>query len=125
MEAVTSGRSARSDGYDGIPYDQLVFDDIDWREAEDHIRNLRTGRPGELDIEPEWADGAVSDPQRVVGDSRSRSGESVKVIGYSQSAGRVLIVLLVPKSHPPSGEWWGVSAWVANEQHERAYRQRG
>lgn len=126
-QGVTPERHASDDAYDGIPYDELAFEEIDWSEAAAHIRNrsTRKDRPGEIDLEPDWATEAIFDPKRVVGDSRSRSGQSIKVIGYSKSAGRLLIVLLVPKSYPPDGDWWGASAWVANEQHEREYQRRG
>jgi|SRR5581483_6312960 len=124
---MTVERSAGRDAYDGIPYAELLIEDIDWSHAEAHIRErgARKKRTGEFNVEPTWATEAAFDSKRVIGDSRSQSGESIKVIGYSRTAGRLLAVILVPKSHPPAGIWWGASAWAANEHDERSYQQRG
>lgn len=55
----------------------------------------------------------------------SRSGHSVRVIGYSGTAHAVLTVILVDPavdaSEHPDGEWWGSNAWVANDQDRRLY----
>ena len=59
----------------------------------------------------------------LVGDGGSNSGETVKVVGYSAGAGRVLTVLLLPKAQPPTGDWWGVNAWAASSSDERKYRK--
>lgn len=124
---MTRERSAGSHAYDGVPYDELPLNEVDWSQAEAHIRRRaeRKDRPNEFNVEPDWATEAASDPRRVIGDSRSRSGESIKVIGYSEAAGRLLAVILVPKSHPPTGAWWGVSAWAASEHDMGDYRERG
>lgn len=86
--------------------------------------NGRFGRTNAFDVEPEWATEAALDPEGLVGDGGSDSGETIKVVGYSASAGRVLTVLLLPKDHPPAGDWWGVNAWAASPTDERKYRQR-
>ncbi len=117
-------RAAGPTTYDGIPYPLLRISQIDWQQRGDHSRrrSLRKGRPAELDVEPEWATEAAMDRYRLVGDSGSASGLSVRVVGHSPSAGRLLTVVLVPKHRPPAGEWWGATAWVADERQRRAYR---
>ena len=93
---------------------------VDWSKREEYIRS----RHG---IEPTWAEEAVVDAHAVWlrPDPASRSGESVRVIGWSGSAGDVLTVILVTTridpSEPPRGDWWGSNAWVANDQDRRLY----
>ncbi len=121
-------RAAGPDGYDGIPYVELPIDAIEWEPDDaEHIRTrvARKGQPREVDIEPEWATEAALDRQRVAADSGSKTGESIAVTGFSSSARMVLTVLLVPKEHPPRGDWWGATAWVANTKEERNYRKSG
>ncbi|PZS07923.1 MAG: transposase [Acidimicrobiales bacterium] len=85
----------------------------------------RSKRKGldEFDVEPEWANEAVDDPDRLVAsDPGSKSGESVRIVGYSRSADRILTVIVVPKSVTPvSDEWWGANAWASNESDQRKY----
>jgi hypothetical protein len=116
-------RAAGPTTYDGVPYSRLRIDQVDWRHREDHVRrrSVRKGRPTEVDVEPEWATEAATDPYRLAGDSGSASGLSVRVIGRSPSAGRLLTVVLVPNHRPPAGEWWGATAWAANEREGGAY----
>lgn len=58
-------------------------------------------------------------------DPASRSGDSVRVIGWSRSAREVLTVILVDARVDPSeraqGDWWGSNVWVANKQDRRLY----
>lgn len=118
------------DRYEGVPYEDLPIDAVDWLHRAEHIRT-RSARygPGELDVEPEWATEAALDRLRLVGPG---SGRSVEVVGYSPSApardrsgtGRVLKVWLVPKEQagePPQGAWWGASACDGNDQDRRDY----
>ncbi len=93
---------------------------VDWSKREDYIRARHS-------VEPAWADEAVADDHAVwlQPDPASRSGDSVRVIGWSRSASEVLTVILVearvdPNEHP-QGDWWGSNAWVANEQDRRLY----
>jgi hypothetical protein len=53
---------AEEDAYDGVPYGELRFEEVDWSEAVEHVRDRRgrSGRAGELDIEPEWATEALA-----------------------------------------------------------------
>ncbi len=117
--------------YDGIPLADLPIDAVQWTDAvAEHIRtrSLRYGRP-EFDVEPEWATEAALDRRRLVRPGRSKSGESIVVLGLSPSApgltpaavGRVLKVWLVPVTHPPAGGWWGASACDADLRTRRIY----
>lgn len=60
-------------------------------------------------------DGLWFDP-----DPKSTSGASVRVIGYSQSAAGVLVVILV---HRDGGGWWGANGWRAKSADRRIYRE--
>lgn len=94
--------------------------EVDWSWREAYIR----ARHG---VKPVWADEAVDDEHAVwlEPDPASRTGASVRVIGWSRSAGEVLTVILVDArvdpSDLPQGDWWGSNAWVANEQDRRLY----
>lgn len=105
-------RRAAGDAYDGFSYEDLPIEQIDWSMQDEHVREraARKGQPNEFNVHPEWATEAAFDPDRKLGDSGSRSGVSVKVIGWSSQAGRHLRVLLAPKwkaGEPAPGAWWG------------------
>lgn len=123
---------AGEDGYDGVPYEDLEFDEIAWSdEVAQHMasRSQRYGRI-EFDIPvPRWATEAAQDPRRLVGDGRSRDGASVRVVGWSPSAragdgggaGRLLKVWLVGDGPATTGRWIGRTACEANESDARDY----
>ena len=134
LRACYSGEvHAGEDDYDGVPYADLEFAEVDWSEAVEHIRDRRgrTGRADEFDVEPEWATEALADARRLVGAAGSRSGLTVKVLGWSPSApareagghGRLLKVIVAPKDHPPAGRWWGATAMDANDADRRRYEE--
>lgn len=107
--------------YRGIPLDELRIESVEWTDAQaEHIRtrSLRKN-PAELDIEPEWATEAAFDPERIVG--LPGTGQSIKVIGYSEAAGRLLKVWLYPRNLQ-KGEWFGASACAANTTDQRNYK---
>jgi hypothetical protein len=111
--------------FDGLPYARLPIDGIDWRHRGERLRRravLARAR-GDAALEPEWATEAALDPRRLVGGAGGRSHLSVRVVGHSRSAGMLLTVVLVPKRRPPDGEWWGATAWTADEPQRRAYRE--
>lgn len=57
------------------------------------------------------------DPRRLVArDPKSRTGEAIRVLGYSAAMDRVLVVVLVPDGHPPSGLWHVATAWPAESR---------
>lgn len=93
---------------------------MDWSRRADYI----AARHG---IAVLWADEAVNDAHAVwqVPDPASRSGLSVRVIGYSASAGAVLTVIVVSADADPDkrpdGDWWGSNAWVSNRQDRGLY----
>ena len=78
-------------------------------------------------VDPACADEAVNGDHAVwlTPDPASRSGRSVRVIGYSTSACEVLTVILVAadvdETEKPVGEWWGANAWVASPRDRRLY----
>lgn len=63
-------------------------------------------------------DSVVIDP-----DTKSQSGRSARVIGYSPSAAAVLTVILVRRRDRP-GAWWGANGWRSNDNDRRIYRER-
>jgi hypothetical protein len=83
------------DLYDGLSVERLPIDAVDVPD-EAHLR--RSDRySGAVDIEPEHAIEAVFDPRRLVArDPKSRTGEAIRVVGYSAGMDRVLVVVLVP-----------------------------
>ena len=66
---------------------------------------------------------ALADAGAVVidPDTKSRSGQSARVIGYSPGVGAVLTVILVRREDQP-GAWWGANGWRANSSDQRIYR---
>jgi hypothetical protein len=111
--------------YEGAPYRALVFDDVDWSEIGEHDPARRSQRKGrsERDVRTEWATEACQDPERFVSASDSRSGLTVKVVGRSESAGFIVTVIVAPKHHPPSSEWWGATAWKAKPTEVQLYEE--
>lgn len=55
-------------------------------------------------------------------DPGSRSGRSVRVIGYSRSREAVLTIILV---HRDGSAFWGANGWVANASDRRRYERGG
>jgi hypothetical protein len=108
------------DLYDGIPVDRLPIDAVD---VPDPAHRRRSDRyRGAVDIEPEHAVEAVFDPRRLVArDPKSRTGEAIRVVGYSAGMDRILVVVLVPDGHPPSGLWHVCTAWPAEGNLRRLY----
>lgn len=51
----------------------------------------------------------------------SQTGITVKVTGYSPSAGFVVTVVVAPKDKPPTWRWWGATAWKAKKQERETY----
>lgn len=50
----------------------------------------------------------------IARDPRSATGEAIRVIGYSPTAMRYYVVVMIPDTHPPSGLWHVATAWPAN-----------
>ncbi len=87
---------------------------VDWSYRADYIRE----RHG---IEVEWTDEALEDPDavRIDPDPASRSGRSVRTIGYSPKAGHLVTVITVEEA----GITYGVNGWKSNEVDTRRYRE--
>ncbi len=110
--------------YDGIPVDRLPIEAVDVPDVAHLRRSARYS--GAVDIEPEHAIEAVFDPRRMVArDPKSRTGEAVRVVGYSAGMDRVLVVLLVPDDHPPGGLWHVATAWPADDRTRAVYGGKG
>ncbi len=111
--------------YDGVPYADLVFEDIDWSEVGEHDPARRAERKGtsETDVQTEWATEACQDERRWVRSAGSTSGLTVKVTGYSAMAGFVVTTIVAPKDHPPKTSWWGATAWAAKPSEIKIYEE--
>lgn len=111
--------------YDGVPYADLVFEDIDWSEVGAHDPARRAERKGstEANVETEWATEACQDERRWVRSAGSQSGLTVKVTGYSAIAGFVVTVIVAPKDQPPQTRWWGATAWAAKPSEIKVYEE--
>lgn len=106
--------------YDGVPVAELPITEIDVPDPGHLQRSLRY--PGAVDIEPAAAIEAGHDPDGLIArDPKSITGEAIRVVGYSSTAVRVLVVVLIPDHHPPTGLWHVATAWPANRRQRRAY----
>jgi hypothetical protein len=106
--------------YDGLPVHELTITEVDVPEPAHLQRSLRY--PGAVDIQPIAAIEAALDTHGLIArDPRSRTGEAVRVVGYSATADRVLVVVLLPHDHPPSGLWHVATAWPANSSERHQY----
>jgi hypothetical protein len=111
--------------YEGVPYADLVFEDVDWSEVGEHDPAHRAERKGgnERNVETEWATEACQDERRWARSAGSESGLTVKVTGHSLMAGFVVTVIVAPKDHPPGSRWWGATAWAAKTSEIKEYEE--
>jgi hypothetical protein len=80
---------------------------------------------GAVDIEPEHAVEAVFDPRRLVArDPKSRTGEAIRVVGYSAGNGPGLVVVLVLDGHPLRGLWNVATARPADSSLRELYGRK-
>jgi hypothetical protein len=115
--------AVEGDLYDGLPVDRPPIDAVDVSEPM-HLRRSDRYR-GAVDSEPEHAIEAVFDPRRLVArDPKSRTGEAIRVVGYSAGMGRVLVVVLVPDAHPPGGFWHVATAWPVESLLRHLYDEK-
>lgn len=106
--------------YDGLPVERLPIDAVDVPDPVHLRRSLRY--PGAEDVEAEHAVEAVFDPRRLVArDPASRTGEAIRVVGYSPRMRRLLVVLMIPDGHPPDGLWHIATAWPADRRTRSIY----
>lgn len=94
-------------------YAIIVHDFLDWRYRGDYI--VKHG------VSPELADEAFCDPNRLVldPDPASRSGKTVRVIGWCRSVQRHVTVIALPAAEAT----YGVNAWFSNSTDQRHYRE--
>ena len=110
--------------YKEVPLTQLRIEEVHWSdERAQHIRTRsRRKSAAEFDVEPEWATEAVVDPNRLVAVSGSDlRTQSLKVIGYSHGANRILKVWIWCDEPLVSTAWNGGSAVEANDTDKRRY----
>lgn len=90
---------------------------MDWQFGADHMRERHGVSVGE-------AGEAIADPDAVLfhPDPKSRSGSSGRLLGFSPSRGRVLVLILVERLDRP-GAWWGANGWVATGPDLSRYRR--
>jgi len=73
------------------------------------------------DLTPDEADESLLDPERVVidPDYNSTSGRSVRIIGFSQTMGELLTVIVLNEDNAT----YGVNAWRSNARDRRIYEE--
>jgi uncharacterized DUF497 family protein len=89
---------------------------VDWTERGDYV-------VAKHQVTPAQADEALDDPDRLVldPDPASRSGASVRTIGYCASRDELLSVITVEEG----GVIFGVNAWPSNRRDQRKYWEAG
>ncbi|HZM65969.1 MAG TPA: hypothetical protein VFC16_06675 [Nakamurella sp.] len=89
--------------------------DVDWTYGAAHLRD------GHQVTVPDATE-ALTDPDALLFDEdpKSRSGDSARLLGYSATAGVVLVVILV---HKDRAGWWGANGWRANGADQWTYRE--
>src|SRR6185437_17049947 len=87
------------------------YGSVDWSYRREHVEDKG--------FTTDEADEALDDPEKLVinPDPRSVSGESVRVIGYSDAAEQVLTVVVVVHD----GQAYGATVWRANSRELRLY----
>jgi hypothetical protein len=88
--------------------------EVDWTYRADYMRDRHQ-------VEVEWANEALSDPDalRITPDPASKSGRSVRTIGYSSQAGCLLTVITLTEGEVT----YGVNGWRSNGTDARRYRE--
>jgi hypothetical protein len=95
-------------------YGSRVFERVDWTHGAVHMHTSHG-------ITPEVANEALGDPDRVIiaPDYNSRSGQSVRIIGFSTTADDLITVIVVVDD----GVEYGANGWVSNAKDRRIYNQ--
>lgn len=92
----------------------MVFGYADWSHRGDYIVEKHG-------VTPREADEALDDPERVVigPDYNSTSGRSVRIIGFSQTVGDLITVILLTEDNVT----YGVNAWRSSARDRRIYQE--
>lgn len=90
--------------------------DVDWTHGAEHMLTGYHVSVAEADEALADVDAQLFDP-----DPKSTSGRSARLLGYSRTAGAVLVVILVRRGDR-HGAWWGANGWRANSTDRRTYR---
>ncbi len=108
-----------SEAFKGIPLEDLRIESVLWPDDYAEHMEKRAERKGTAEFQPtvEQATEAVGDPNRLIGVA---SEESIKVIGYSPSAKRLLKVWLMAWMLE-TGDWVGVSGCEARRNEKQRY----
>lgn len=93
-------------------YDGRVFERVDWSHRGAYMQRKHG-------ISPAIANEALDDPNRVViePDYNSKSGRSVRIIGFSVAADDVITVIVLEDD----GIEYGVNGWTANAKDRGLY----
>lgn len=89
---------------------------VDWRHAADHMWDLHKVTVSEANEALDDADAVWFDP-----DPKSKSGQSIRVIGYCASRRELLTVILV--RDPGTERLWGANGWTSNSADRALYRE--
>ncbi len=89
--------------------------DVDWTHGAAHMWDRHKVAAAEASEAVADIDAVWFDP-----DPHSRSGRSVRVIGYSHSRQAILTVILV---HRDDGGYWGANGWESNASDRRRYER--
>jgi hypothetical protein len=113
---------ATDDTYDDIPYEDLLIEPVDCERYGEYIRTRSFRKaPRSSTFTPNGPRRRPAIQGPLVEPGRSRSGQTIRVIGWSEWAGRLLTVLLMGVDEPVAGEWEGINAWAANDDDQREY----
>ena len=95
----------------------------DWTHRREHIES-RSARKGvsDPDILVAWANEAYADPMAFdfIPDYASRSGDSMRRIGWSDYAGFLISVITV---RDDTGHLWGATAFRSNAYDQISYTE--
>ena len=92
-----------------------MFSEVDWTHGVAHMWASHKLTPAEADEAVTDIDAVWFDP-----DPQSRSGQSVRVLGYSHSRQAILTVILVRRD---GGGYWGANGWESNSSDRRRYER--
>ena len=95
-----------------------MLENLDWSRRGDYMHASHG-------ISVQVANDALADPARVVidPDYNSRTGRSVRIIGYSMLAQGIVTVIVTVIVLSDGGVDYGVNGWLANEKDQRIYRE--